>query len=194
MNKYNFRNLQACDYALVSANDPLAVGQKIILGGLKNAFNMNFAVHVAFVVFTLGTYFLVEMMKEGIRIKPITEYTTPKGFWDSRIIQVRRNPVYSDEVVRTVANNRAITDANNSKYKYDNEGLLQYLFPKWINDPNLSKGRMYCSELVQHYAELDGEAINLDHKPVGVGSDLADNIDPHDIQLASNLVDIKIYD
>jgi hypothetical protein len=175
------KKLRALDYLLCTSYSWIAECIRIKEVGVWRMFDLKIATHIGAIVNVNNGFMIAEMLSNGLRLNPLTDYQH-SGIISDRIIEVRRNPIYDNETIRNDRNLAIITAAHEC-LKYDYAGILEYVFPK-IKD---KKKSFYCSELYQHYAIEDGNPISLNHKPVGD----QDNCTPYDFQTSKNLITVE---
>lgn len=191
--KFNLSRVMEMDIAICGRkNNPspdsmFTIATRIKSAGWKNAFNEKISTHTGIFVKIpdpvsgQDTMYIAEMLGDGLRISSLYKYIKP-GYHSDVLLGVRRNSVYLDPIKRAVANKRIINDS----YKYDYAGVVEFLFPFIVDKP----GEYYCSELVQHYATMDGGRIyTVDNK----GGKDTDDITPYAIQMSPTLKDIEIF-
>jgi hypothetical protein len=176
--KMDTKKLRPLDYLLCTSYSWIAECIRIKEVGLWRCFDIAVATHIGAVVDVNGGLMIAEMMGNGLRLDPITDYQHG-GILADRIIGVRRNKCYDNETVRFNRNYQIIKQAHEC-LKYDYAGILEFVFPK-IKDKTK---QFYCSELYQHYAIEDDGAISMRHK---VNPKDTDDCTPYDFQLAENL-------
>jgi len=182
--KVPYAFLQECDYICTTGNSPffdlLAVGIRLRTVGFWQMLQTCYATHNAIVVnipASDGTkrFFIAEMLPDGLKINSMKTYMTQE--WNKeKIVCVLRNSIYESQEIRTKRNDAIIEDANNV-VQFGWKGAIKYLWPDEKEVPN----EFYCSELLQHYAILDGKKIQNEHWTND------DDIPPVGIQYATNL-------
>ena len=110
----NYAILQPIDYILITSPSIAAAvirAKTAPFPALAHLWDLGIATHVGLIVNVpqsgKDTYFIAEMLIDGLKINSLRTYLN-KGFWGDRIIAVRRNQVYNDSTVRARANDRAI--------------------------------------------------------------------------------------
>ncbi len=181
---FNYGVLRAGDYVLTTSRSALAALIRERTAWPCNPWNVSIATHAAIVCETKNSkgesrFYLAEMLSK-LRCSPITDYLD-NGFWGSRIVCIRRNPVYNNLDKRKQVNDRILDDLE-KQIKYDYFGIAEYLFSGFKDNNN----RFYCSEYLQRHAILDGNPIKWKHYNIND----PDDIPPRRIQLAPNLVNV----
>ena len=170
----DYSKLRECDYVLTSSLSMFGCVIRYKTAGLKNIFNTNIANHVGMLVNIDGKLFIAEMVRR-FQINSLKRCYLNQGYWGSRIVCVRRNPIYDYPDVRYNTNSKILSDYFETQ-GYDWNGVLSYLLPHIVKeDPN----KYYCSEYIQKHAKQDGNSLTDKLR-----------ITPYDIQKSEKLTTV----
>jgi uncharacterized protein YycO len=138
----DYKAIQPMD-AVLTASRGLAFGAIRFRASWNplDLFRMKIPNHAGLVVKMENRLWIVEALKDGIRINSLETYRN--NYSQERILFVKRHPKFDDELIRSKANDFCI-DVAMRPPKYDYAGILEFL-----NICKDNPNEYYCSEFCE---------------------------------------------
>ena len=166
MLKINYNNLQDMDYVFTTSLSVIACRIRITEAGWKNVFNTKIGTHEGRIIMLEAGGTKVAMIAEmdplgsrkqagSLKIHPLSSYVG-NGWRGSRIVSIKRSPVYDDAGIRDKAVDGIMAMWKSGKLKYDPRGAASHAkLWSWLGESK-NPNAYYCSEFSefvdQHFA------------------------------------------